>query len=144
MKLHSLVAGILLSAAAVPAFGNEPVISRLVSFDPTQESQSFRQSMLFLWADMILQPGDVVRLMNSSLGKWADWTVGDLDNNPSTLDFILLDEGRYQSVYLGGGGSGGGAAGTYFFVSITWNSSWTTECSVGGQTISCDDETELN
>lgn len=118
----------------------EPVSYRQVSFNPLVASPDLTQVLMIEWGNQTVQVGQVVRLLNRDLGLYGDWKRSEIDGNPTTVDWVLSSHGTYVQY---GGSSGGGGAGAPFWVTIVWNSSFDTTCSVGGQSISCDDETEF-
>lgn len=82
----------------------------------------------------------IVRVLNPTAGKWADWQVADVDGNRSTKEVILIAHGTYAPSVRS---AGGGGAGTYFFVAIVSSGHmWEFSCTLGGESISCNDETD--
>lgn len=112
-----------------------------MSINPLVSTPALRQILLFEYGNYTLQPGDTIRLLNEEMGLYGDWTPAEIDGNQNTTEFSLVASGTYVVVARGVGG--GGAGGPWEWITIQWNSSWTTECRVGSQSISCDDETEF-
>ncbi|AVP99364.1 hypothetical protein C7S18_20275 [Ahniella affigens] len=138
-KVSKLLLAAVLLLSSLYALA-DPVAYRNVSINPIVLTPALRQILLVEYGNYTLQPGQSIRLLNEEMGLYGDWTPAEIDGNPSTTEFSLMASGTYAVI---AGGSGGGAAGSWQWVTILWNSSWTTECRVGSQSISCDDETEF-
>lgn len=136
-QVMKLVSVFVLVAASTCAFAAD--VFRQVTFDPTKDSPALRMVLQQEWGNYALQFGQTVRLMNGSMGVYRDWTAQNLDGNANTVEWVAGAQGTYVQTSVGGGG----AAGPIFWVSIIWDSTFETTCSIGGTRISCDDETEF-